>query len=426
MATIVTRQGKGTTLTWAEMDANLTNINQELVMVNPVTKYGAIGDGVTDDTLAITNAIIGNTSIFFPGGTYLFTGDMDSLYALNISGPGLISYNGYLYRASKNTALNEYWGTELSCWTNGHASAVSSTQRLPIPVGATTARENFDTGVTISHVTGQYFIDAIRIQRDSGNAVTSPANIVFNLTREETKKLVGKDITLQFNAKKGSTYSGSALSYRIQYSIEQEQPILNANGTYTNGNTNAKSSSVIPTTSFRYNSAPYFDTASIPTNVTQVSIVFSIDWSGVAGANDYIEIEGIAITIGTSACNVLRESFTSLLAKSRTRFQSSYPYGVLRGSVMDQGSEQAIAINTNANWAFAMPIRFSPPMIHAPQFIFQASTSSTESRVLNKDAGATLNGIAFDLADTGVTITNNGAATAGNRYVCNWTAQVIF
>ena len=55
MATIVTRYGKGTTLTWAEMDANLNNINTKLGESISVLDYGLTGVG---DETALLSTII--------------------------------------------------------------------------------------------------------------------------------------------------------------------------------------------------------------------------------------------------------------------------------------------------------------------------------------------------------------------------------
>jgi hypothetical protein len=104
MATIVTRAGKGSPLTYNEMDDNLTNLNNDKVeiaggnvsatvvtatgsttartlaaragdVVN-VKDFGAIGNGIADDAAAVQAAInavepLGG-SVFFPRGVYLF------------------------------------------------------------------------------------------------------------------------------------------------------------------------------------------------------------------------------------------------------------------------------------------------------------------------------------------------------------------
>ncbi|MCF6289367.1 MAG: glycoside hydrolase family 55 protein, partial [Proteobacteria bacterium] len=50
-------------------------------VINIKTNYGAVGDGVTDDTNAILNAIKENVSknkiIYFPNGTYLVSNRLE-------------------------------------------------------------------------------------------------------------------------------------------------------------------------------------------------------------------------------------------------------------------------------------------------------------------------------------------------------------
>jgi len=82
MTTIVTRAVKGLPLSWAEMDANFNNLNTKVSEIISVKDFGAVGNGVTDDTAAIqaaitygeslvTNAYLSGASIFFPAGEYL-------------------------------------------------------------------------------------------------------------------------------------------------------------------------------------------------------------------------------------------------------------------------------------------------------------------------------------------------------------------
>lgn len=391
-----------------------------------VKDFGAVGNGIADDTAEIALTLAESTGAYFPDGTYLYTGDIDALFANPIWGPGLIEYDGFEYPAARENVINYLWPGELQCWPMGHALVVETTQRQQIPSGVTHARTGFASGTTIIHVEGGNSEDAMRIQRTSGTAGTSNHVVVMNLTREETKVLAGNSCVLQINGSKSSTYTGGDLTYRIQYSEEPEQPILNADGTYTSGNVNLDTGTITLGATARPESAPYFFGFDLPSTAIQVSVVISIPFVGTAGADDYVDIENCYIHVGPMFGTVFREPFANAMLKSGTRYQSSYPYGAPRGAASEQGAISAVAINTAAAWAFAIPVRFSPRMSMAPQFIFQSPTSGTESRILNKDSGANLNGLAHSLNDAGVVITNSAAATANNRYLCHWTAQLIF
>lgn len=391
-----------------------------------VKDEAATGDGATDDTDEIDAAAADSDTLLFPDGTYLYTGDIDVLFSKSLTGAGKIRYDGFDYPVERREALNSLWPGEFRCWQMGHALNVETTQRRQIPAGVTHARIGLASGTSISHVEGTYAEDAIRIQRTASTSGTANHVMVINLTREETKTLAGRRCVLQFNGLKGADYSGSAISYRVQYSIEPEQPILNADGTYTSGNVNLLSGSLTLGTTARPESAPYFFAFDLPADATQVAVVVVVPFSGTAGADDFIEIESMSVHPGAAPANILREDFPALSVKGRTRHQSSYPYGAPRGTNTEQGAVSAVGINTAVNWALSIPVRFEPRMIVAPQFIFQSPTSGTESRLLNSTAGTNINGIAFSLSDSGAVITNNAAGVAGNRYLCHWTAQVIF
>lgn len=388
--------------------------------------YLATGDGIADDTTAIDDALAVSDGPFFPDGTYLYTGDVDGLFDSAMFGPGVIKYDGYEYPVKRGDSLNVLWPGEFRCWPMGHALGVETVQRRQIPAGVTHARLNFAAGMTVSHVEGEHYEDAMRVQRNAGNTATDSHTVVVNLTREETKTLAGERCVIQFHGQKGATYSGGDITYRVQYSVEPDQPILNADGTYTSGNVNLLTGTVTLGASPRPKAAPYFAAFDLPVDATQVAVVFVVPFAGTADDDDWIEIEGLSVHVGRRPASILRESFADLMVKAKSRYQSSYPYGAPRGTSTEQGTVSAVAINTATAWAFSIPVRFDPPMATVPQFLFQSPTSSTESRLLNKDSGVTINGLAHALNEAGAVITNNGAATAGNRYLCHWTAQVIF
>ena len=387
---------------------------------------GVAGNGVIDDTVAIELAMSNYDSIFFPEGTYLFTGDIDLLFSKNLVGVGVVRYMGVDYAVTRKDAANSLWAGQFKCWPMAHALETETVQRMHIPAGVTQARIGFINQTTIYHVEGSTVRDAMRIQRNATTTDSAAHNTVINLTREETKPLAGRACVFQFNALKSSTFSGGALSYRVQYSVEPDQPILNSDGTYTSSNVSIVSGSLTLGNTTRPASAPYFFPFTLPVNATQVSVVFSAGFSGVAGSDDYFEIENAALYPGTSVANILYSDFSETLLKAKSRYQTSYAYGLPRGVATEQGTVGAIGVSTAINWSFALNIPFNPPMAVVPQFLFQSPTSGTESRLLNKDSGVNIQGLAFNLSDSGVTITNNAAGVVGNRYICHWTAQVIF
>ena len=71
--TIVTRSVKGSPLTWDEMDDNLLNLKYGSYTSVKDSAYGAVGDGITDDTAAIPaiNALPSTKGIvYLPAGIF--------------------------------------------------------------------------------------------------------------------------------------------------------------------------------------------------------------------------------------------------------------------------------------------------------------------------------------------------------------------
>jgi len=73
-ATGISPNAAGVTYTPAGTGAVTTNVQAKLRESVSVKDFGAVGDGVTDDTAAIQAAFDSNQYIHFPSGTYLITG----------------------------------------------------------------------------------------------------------------------------------------------------------------------------------------------------------------------------------------------------------------------------------------------------------------------------------------------------------------
>lgn len=140
MATIVTRAGKGTTLSWAEMDANLTNLNNAISYSVKDSVYGAKGDGVTDDSAAINAAILAASTsggtVYVPAGTYIIGSSIILRSNVAIVGDG---FNATIFKL-KNGANTDVMKTLTNVDTYIGTGTVG-TQSVPIGNGNITLRD---------------------------------------------------------------------------------------------------------------------------------------------------------------------------------------------------------------------------------------------------------------------------------------------
>jgi hypothetical protein len=323
--------------------------------------------------------------------------------------------------------VNYNWMGFFGTWQNGYAFKVRTGAREIGCSGATFARIGFtDNNVTLLSVKGVYQPAAIRIQRNNLNVDTASATMVMNLTQAETKPLLGQNICLQLHALKDAGWSGTDINVRLQYSKEPQQPIVSSDGAYTNGHLVLVEDDFTLTTSMTAKDSPYFITGMLPQDAIQVAVVVTVPWSGAAGADDYVDIEGCFLTIGDEPSGVIQETFSDLIVKAKTRYQTTYPYSAPRGVTSKAGSMRVTAINTSTSSSVVASVRFDPPMAIVPQVLMQSPLSGTENRWENETTGVFVNGLPYNLSDQGVTLQNNGAVTAGDVLLCHWTARCVF
>lgn len=375
-------------------------------------------DGVNDITAADINVVYRDTTV---NVQQAFDEVADEIDTLQNEIDTLQDEIGTLNK------INYNWMGFFGTWQNGYAVKTRIAARQIGSSGPTFARINFtDDNVTMYSVKGVYQPFGLRIQRNNLNVSPASATMVMNLTQTETKPLLGKNICLQFHALKSSTWTGAKLNVRLQYSKEPQQPIILANGEYTNGHVVLAQDDFTLTSSMPSATAPYTLTGLLPADAVQVAIVVTVPWAGSAGTDDYIEIEGCFLTIGTAAASVIQETFDDLIVKAKTRYQTTYPYSAPRGVTSKAGSLRVTAVNTSTTSAVVASVRFDPPMAITPQVLMQSPLSGTENRWENETTGLFVDGLMYNLNEQGVTLQNNGAVTAGDVLLCHWTAVCVF
>ena len=152
---------------------------------------------------------------------------------------------------------------------------------------------------------------SLRVQRTSGNTVTLSSNVMQEFPTLDVARYQGETVTVSFQARCGANYSGasSQVYLNVNTGTGTDEGVLSLiNGTWT-GLANVISTGPTLTTTW----SPFSYTAVIGASVTEMAFRISVLWSGTAGANDWVEFTGVAITPVESATpNVFPDYSTDL------------------------------------------------------------------------------------------------------------------
>jgi hypothetical protein len=190
----------------------------------------------------------------------------------------------------------------MQVWQRGTSVAVSGAFALTYAADRWGFfRTGFATGMTVSRqVTGDTtnlpFIQyAQRVQRDSGNTSTGIIYSLQNFESINSIPFAGKTVTYSFYARAGANYSAasSALLYSVNTGTGTDQNLLNG---YTGQATPILTTVTLTTTWQRFTA-----TAALSSSATQIGVAFSYTPVGTAGANDYFEVTGVQLEVGSVA-----------------------------------------------------------------------------------------------------------------------------
>ena len=133
-----------------------------------------------------------------------------------------------------------------------------------------------------------------RIQRNSGQTGTAQMSFIQGFETINTIPYVGKTVTLSFYARAGANFSptSSGLTVFIYTGTGTDQFPTS----YTGGAGVGAATVNLTTTWVRYSI-----TGAIPTTVTELGPYFNWLPTGTAGVNDYVEITGVQLEVGSIA-----------------------------------------------------------------------------------------------------------------------------
>ena len=133
-----------------------------------------------------------------------------------------------------------------------------------------------------------------RFQRNSGDTSVTVPNFAQSFETVNSIPYAGKTVTLSFYARVGANWSaGSSFNCYFNSGTGTDQNVLTG---YTGNASIATSNPTLTTTWVRYTL-----TGTVATTATEIAFGFYYTPTGTAGVNDYVEMTGVQIDVGSVA-----------------------------------------------------------------------------------------------------------------------------
>ena len=222
------------------------------------------------------------------------------------------------------------------------------------------------TSDTTNLATIQY---CARVQRNSGQTGTTDGLGIFTcLETSDSIRYAGKTVTLSFYARKGANYSATsnALTARLYTGTGTDQNVLTG---YT-GQADTSNTATLTSTWTRYTYA-----IAIPATATEISVGFYYAPTGTASTNDYFEVTGVQLELGSTATTFSRAGGTiqGELAACQRYYQTGGATGI--------GFSGNVTSGSTYYYTYIYPVQLrvssSVSLTNANNSNFTSSTGST-------------------------------------------------
>jgi hypothetical protein len=310
------------------------------------------------------------------------------------------NYGGGQYAAGKNKTIN----ADFSTWQRGTSIAVTAstytytTDRWLLDSGNTCTVSRQSTNDTTNLAFIQY---CARVQRNSGQ--TSTTNVYFTQCFEtaNSRGFSGKTVTLSFYARAGANFSATsnALKGQVITGTGTDQNVRS--GSYTGQATALDTDFTLTTTWQRFTTS-----GTIAATANELAITFRYTPTGTAGANDYFEVTGVQLEVGSTATPFQTASGSiggelALCQRYYVRFGGNSAY-----CAIGQGVASA---TTRANVQMPLPVtlRANPTAVDYSTVSLQAYDGAAQNAatalVISGLVGLNIVGLQVDVA-SGLTV----------------------
>jgi hypothetical protein len=253
----------------------------------------------TDDANAIQNSIVDAK------------GDLVAASANDTPARLAVGNNGETLVADSSTATGLRWQTPIQqnpvlnsamqVWQRGTSVSVAASTATTYTADRWLAYTAANQATTVSRQatndsTNLPFIQyCARVQRNSGQTGTSENYFSYGFETINSLPYAGKTVTVSFYARAGANYSptSGAFGMGLNTATGTDQPVTS----YNTGVLSPISGSYNLTTTWQRFTA----TGTLSSTLNEFGIFFRYTWAGTAGANDYFEVTGVQLDVGSVA-----------------------------------------------------------------------------------------------------------------------------
>ena len=302
--------------------------------------------------------------------------------------------------AGKNAVINggmEIWQRGTSFGTTGTFSTSYTADRWQGYQGG--AGTSQTTSRQASDLTGfRYFA---RVQRNSGSTATGYIGLWQTIETAVSIPYAGQTVTLSWYARAGSGMTNAnSLSAWVYSGTGTDEPWYSATGS------TSPASGVVTllSTGGIVNGWKRFSiTGTLPSNATELGVVFEYFPTGTAGANDYYDITGVQLELGSVATPFSRAGGTvqGELAACQRYYQrqtavNNFEYLSGNGLVIGTSSPTA---NVQVPIRLEVPMRTAPTSMDYYNLYFYRNTTDSKysggTVSLNNQSGTYVGGVSY-------------------------------
>lgn len=293
----------------------------------------------TGQLSAPSNLIVsGNVGIgtTLPQGALTITGDIVTTGTVS-SGTGMMFrnrvINGDMRINQRGTSTDTASMTAVGT-TYGYVADRWCVYRTSLATGMTVAQGTTSTtDLPFTEAGIRYFARNARLSGNTDATKSLLCNYAFE--SQDSIPLAGKTVTLSFYYRTGANFSGTTLDSSLVYGTGTDESIR---GGYTNG-ANVATKNLTPSTSWVRTSY----TGTISSSATQLAIKFVYDPIGTAGANDWFDITGVQLELGSIATPFEYRPYGMELQHCQ-RYYISYPSSHPIGSGVIYDSAEGLVV----------------------------------------------------------------------------------